>query len=102
MSQGSVGAVFCRTEASRSMRIAPSVWCDSPAGMPSTGHLLGYPHPRVLLQLAGVSVELPDTLGQLVGGHGILIVHPAKRLFVQVDLLRIGRFRRLHAQAAGD
>src|SRR5262249_24588 len=46
---------------------------------PSTGQLLHHPRLRVLLQFAAVGAESADALGQLLGGHGILVVHPAKR-----------------------
>src|SRR5262249_10223371 len=52
---------------------------------------------EVFLELDGVGVEPSDAVGQLLGGHGVLVVHPAERLLVEVELLQLlrgGRLRR--------
>jgi hypothetical protein len=45
----------------------------------------------VLLQAAGIAVEFPNPFGQLLRRYGVLVVHPAEGLFVQVQLLILAR-----------
>jgi hypothetical protein len=42
------------------------------------------------VQLPSIFVELPNAIGQLVGGHLVLVQHPAEHLLVHVDLLDVG------------
>src|SRR4051794_21509351 len=65
-----------------------------------TANLLGDPGPGELLELAGVGVELADALAQLLDGHGVLVVHPAELLLVQVDPRRVRALGGFDAQAA--
>src|SRR5262245_54957197 len=55
----------------------------------STASLLGDLGPGELFELAGIGVELANPLAQLLDGHGVLVVHPAEGLLVQVDLLGV-------------
>ena len=41
---------------------------------------------RVLFQVACVTIKLADAFGELVGRHGVFVVHPAERLLVEVQL----------------
>ena len=41
------------------------------------------------LQLDGVGGELADALGELVGGHLVLVQHPAERRLVHVNLVQV-------------
>ena len=49
---------------------------------------------RVLLEMAGVSVEFPDAFRQLFGCHGIFVVHPTEGLLIQVETTAGGCLRR--------
>ena len=42
---------------------------------------------RVLLQMAGITVEFADAFGELLGRHGVLIVHPAEVFLGKVQAL---------------
>ena len=48
---------------------------------------LGHTFMGELLEFAGVGVEFANAFGQFLVAIGVLVVHPAKRLLVQVDLL---------------
>src|SRR4051794_8977047 len=52
----------------------------------SSAGLLGDHRLGELLELAGVGVEVPDAVGELVDGHRVLVVLPAVGLLVEVDL----------------
>src|SRR5262245_42325502 len=58
--------------------------------------------PGVLFELARVRVEFADPFAQLLDRHGIVIVHPAERLLVQVNLHRLSRLGGLRTQASRD
>lgn len=57
---------------------------------------------ELLLELSGIGSKLADTLGQLLGGHGILVQLPAESSLVEGDLgvLLGGRGSELGAQLA--
>src|SRR5829696_5087493 len=66
----------------------------------SASDLLGHHRLGELLELAGVGVELPDALAQLLDGHGVFVVHPAVGLLIEVDLRGVGRPGRLGGEPA--
>jgi hypothetical protein len=53
--------------------------------------LFGHSGKWLLLQAAGIAVEFPNPFSQLLRRYGVLVVHPAEGLFVQVDLLILAR-----------
>src|SRR5215469_203177 len=61
--------------------------CYKPLGLVASADFLRHLRERKVFQVAGITVELADALRQLFGGHGVLVVHPTKRLFVEVQPL---------------
>src|SRR5262249_13043782 len=51
----------------------------------STGDLLRDHRLGELLELAGVGIEVSDTLAQLLDGHRVFVVHPAEGFLIQAD-----------------
>ena len=56
----------------------------------------------VLLEFDSIRVEQPDSLGQLLGSHGILVHLPTEFLFIQFELFQAFVARRFRAQPLGD
>src|SRR3954468_18988450 len=42
----------------------------------------------ISLQMTRIAVKFADALGELLRGHGILVVHPPERLFIQVTWMK--------------
>src|SRR6266481_5631955 len=52
-----------------------------------------YLRERIAFQVAGVAVKFADALGQFLGCHGVLVVHPTEGFFVQVQAFILACFR---------
>src|SRR5215469_9884931 len=70
---------------------------DRSLGLPSNSHPLNHFGLSKLFEFARIGVEVANALTQLLDRHGVLVVHPPKALFVQVDLPSVRSFGRFDA-----
>src|SRR5215469_8404233 len=52
-----------------------------------------YLRERIVFQVVGVAIKLTDALGQFLGCHGVLVVHPTEAFFIQVQAFIFVGFR---------
>src|SRR5215469_1273995 len=80
---------------SMSQSTARVIFISGPHGhLVASADLLRHLRECKVFQVAGVTVELADALRQLFGGHGVLVVHPTKCFFVEVQPLFLASLRR--------